>query len=131
MSNKRKEKEGTSGLTIPGKNKNTGADYKENELHLVSSTRLLNNKDPNDVVPLKGAIKQHLLVLAELAGDCYDRDALTQLNKQVNAAHYLFLSMKKQKQSSPLKPVNNSPANKNIVQQRKKKKKKYKHSSIC
>ena len=72
----------------------------------------------HDLASNQEAIKRTLLTLIEQVNDCQDKDALTQLNKQVTAVHYMFVSMKKQKCSNPPQPVTLSPANKNIHQQR-------------
>lgn len=97
-------------------------EYADNEVRLVASH--LHKKDQvdtnNDTTTLKQAIKGKLLLLQEcLNEECNDKEALQQLDKQLNAAHHLYLSMRKRKPLLQLKVTKNTPANKNIEVQRR------------
>ena len=134
---KKEEKRSTCAAEQVQTKKHEDTQYKKSELQLVASH--IKNKDKflsHDLASQQEAIKRQLLILIEQVNDCQDKDALTQLNKQVTAAHHMFVSMKKHKCSTPLKPVTSSPANKNIHQQRtfkstKKKRKRTNEVRFC
>ena len=84
------------------------AEYHEQEVKLVASHIQKNDKATSDVASIRENINRKLLLLSEQIKNCDNIEAFNQLNKQVTAAHHLFMSMKKQECISPLKTVCNS-----------------------
>ena len=88
------------------------------ELGLPASPLYTQNKAPNDVASLKQDIKRKLLALAEQVESCINKEALQQLDKQINAAQNLFSSLQKHTcHHYKMQPISNTPANKNIEKQ--------------
>lgn len=89
-------------------------DFVNNEVKLVSSHLQQHNRAQNDIASLQQAVKGKLLTLAEQLESCLDKEALQQLDKQINAAQHLFSSLQKRTCLHKMKPMTNTPANKNI-----------------
>ena len=94
-------------------------DYHEQEVKLVASHIQKNDKTLCEVASIRENINRKLFLITEQIKNCNNVEAFKQLNKQVTAAHHMFMSMKKQECLSPLKTVCKSPANKNIEKQSK------------
>lgn len=89
------------------------------ELGLLASHLHTQNKAPNDVASLKQGIKRKLLALTEQVESCINKEALQQLDKQINAAQNLFSSLQKHTfHHHKMQPISNTPANKNIEKQK-------------
>ena len=93
-------------------------DFVNNEVQLVSS-HLQQHKPQNDIVSFRQAIKGKPLRLGEQLDSCHDKEALQQLDKQINAAQHLFSSLQKRTSLHKMKPTTIEPANKNIERQRR------------
>ncbi len=97
-----------------------GNEYNNAEIKLVASQLCKEKKYSNNLISTRKALQEKLRLLAEELTACEDIDIIIQISKQVNASHHLYKSMQKQNSTmSPMKPVSNSPANKNIDPQRK------------
>ena len=78
-----------------------------------------NLKDPIDVDGVKGRIQQKLLRIMSSVQLSNDITSLKQLDKSLNAAENLFISLNKSKSLTHLHTVTNAPANKKIDVQKK------------
>ena len=93
-------------------------DFVTSELQLLSSHIHTQNTAPNDIAALKQQIRGKLFALAEQIEPCTNKDALQQLDKRINAAQNLFASLQKHVFHHKLKPITNTPGNKNIEKQK-------------
>ena len=92
--------------------------FVNNEVQLVSS-HLQQHKAQNDIASIRQAIKGKLLMLGEQLDSCHDKEALQQLDKQINAAQHLCSSLQKRTSIHKMKPTTSAPANKNIERQKR------------
>ncbi|XP_028408935.1 uncharacterized protein LOC114542468 isoform X2 [Dendronephthya gigantea] len=100
-------------------NSSQSQDFVPEELGLLTSHLHMQNKVSNDIASLKQGIKRKLLTLSEQIESCTNKEALQQLDKQINAAQNVFSSLQKHPcLHHKMQPISNTPANKNIEKQK-------------
>jgi hypothetical protein len=109
--------ENKDGTTIDDGFDDDGSDFVTSEIHLVSSHLPQSNNAAHDTLTLTNTIKEKLWKLGKQVELCTNKEALQQLDKQLNTAQHLFSSLQKQVSHHKLQPISNTPSNKKIQKQ--------------
>ena len=83
----------------------------------VLAEHAVKSESPCDIVQCRKSIQGNLLSLLSQTETCQDKQAHNQLEKQLNSAQSLFISLQKRKPLAEIKVNSNALANKNIQPQ--------------